>query len=307
MQRVLLVDDDDAVRLALEQLLTREGWEVVAAASVDDAERAFAARPCDVVLSDMVMPGKDAFDLLKELRKSDPRLAFVVLSGYLTDEKFKSVLQAGATDCLNKPCESDDLVRALCRAIVLRNCAPACTHPEQEHAISVQVPAQLKQRLSVIQHVDTAAQAGGFDLRRNRILMALDEAFSNAVIHGVGGNPKAIIQVSASFSAAGGVVTVSDSGPGFDPTLTEFMKDETHRQRGLYLIRAACDDVRWLGRGNICQMVFRQPAAHKDRSAKDSSTRVSAAHLTPARDPVSSTTSKQRKKAISTKIFAVRK
>jgi CheY-like chemotaxis protein len=301
MRRVLLVDDDDAVRLALAHVLTREGWDVAAASSVDEAERVFAERPCDVVLSDMVMPGKDAFDLLKQLRQSDSRLAFVVLSGYLTDVKFKAVLQAGATDCLHKPCESDDLFRALSRAIILRNCAPTNINPAQEHAISLQVPAQLKQRLEVISQVDTTAQAGGFDARRNRILMAVDEAFHNAVIHGAAGNAKTQIQISASFSAAGGVVTVSDSGPGFDPTLLEFLQDEAHRQRGLSLIRAACDDVRWLGRGNICQMVFRQPgtqtlAAHKAITHTKSASEKSVGETT-------KTMARQRKKAISTKIF----
>ncbi len=261
MRRVLLVDDDDAVRTALSMLLQREGWEVCACSSVDEAERIFTMAPCDVVLSDLVMPEKGAMELLALLRQLDSRLAFVVMSGYLTDERFKEVLHAGASDCLSKPCETDDLIRALTRAIVLRSSVQTQGGLSGDHAMVVSVPAQLKQRAAVMTQVDLAAQAGGFDLRRNRILMALDEAFTNAVVHGAGGNSKLSIEVRASFSKHGGVVTVSDPGPGFDPTLAEIVKDEAHRQRGLYLIRAACDDTRWIGRGNVCQMVFKQPPA----------------------------------------------
>lgn len=259
MRRVLLVDDDEAVRTALSLLLRREGWDVTVCTSVDEAERAFPQAPCDVVLSDLVMPGKGAMELLASLRRHDPRLAFVVMSGYLTDDRFKELLQAGASDCLAKPLATDDLVRALTRAIVLRSSVDQRGGVVGEHAMVLTVPAELKQRAAVMAQVDVAAQAGGFDLRRNRILMALDEAFTNAVIHGAQGNRQLTIEIRASFSQHGGVVTVSDPGPGFDPVLTEMVANEAHRRRGLYLLRAACDDARWLGRGNVCQMLFRQP------------------------------------------------
>ena len=259
MRRVLLVDDDEAVRTALTLLLQREGWEVTTCSGVDEAERVFPLTPCDVVLSDLVMPGKGALDLLPSLRQHDPRLAFVVMSGYLTDDRFKELLQAGASDCLAKPLETDDLVRALTRAIVLRSSVDQHNGVVGEHAMVLSVPAELKQRAAVMAQVDVAAKAGGFDPRRNRILMALDEAYTNAVVHGAQGNRALTIEIRASFSQHGGVVTVSDPGPGFDPMLMEMVADQAHRRRGLYLIRAACDDTRWLGRGNVCQMTFRQP------------------------------------------------
>lgn len=259
MRRVILVDDDDAVRTALTLLLQREGWEVTACSTVDEVERIFPLTPCDVVLSDLVMEGKGGMELLASLRVHDPRIAFVVMSGYLTDDRFKEILAAGASDCLAKPLETDDLVRALTRAIVLRSSVDQRNGVVGEHAMVLTVPAELKQRAAVMAQVDIAAQAGGFDLRRNRILMALDEAYTNAVIHGARGNRQLNIEIRASFSQHGGVVTVSDPGPGFDPVLTEMISDEAHRRRGLFLLRAACDDTRWIGRGNVCQMVFKQP------------------------------------------------
>jgi len=289
VRRVLLVDDDEAVRTALSLLLTREGWDVTACINVDEADRVFALSPCDVVLSDLVMPGKGGMELLASLRLHDPRLAFVVMSGYLTDDRFKELLQAGASDCLAKPMETDDLVRALTRAIVLRSSVEQRSSVVGEHAMVLTVPAELKQRAAVMAQVDVAAQAGGFDLRRNRILMALDEAYTNAVIHGAQGNRQLTIEVRASFSKHGGVVTVSDPGPGFDPILTEMVADEAHRRRGLYLLRAACDDTRWLGRGNVCQMVFRQPQPEESAAKRD----TTAVTLAPkARKRITTTSNK---------------
>lgn len=279
MRRVLLVDDDEAVRTALSLLLRREGWEVTVCASVDEGEQSFGQTPCDVVLSDLVMPGKGALELLTSLRKRDPHLAFVVMSGYLTDERFKELLQAGASDCLAKPLETDDLVRALTRAILLRSSIDEGGGVLGEHAMVLTVPAELQQRGGVLAQVDVAAQAGGFDPRRNRILMALDEAFTNAVIHGAQNDQHLTIEIRASFSQHGGVVTVSDPGPGFDPVLTEMVADEAHRRRGLYLLRAACDDARWLGRGNVCQMLFRQPLPEELLAKGDAAASILASKL----------------------------
>jgi|GEM_PF-413041 CheY-like chemotaxis protein/anti-sigma regulatory factor (Ser/Thr protein kinase) len=266
MNRVLLVEDDEAVRAVLALVLERAGWQVESVSGADAAEVRFAERPTDVVLSDLVMPGKGAMELLRALRQCDPRLAFVVMSGYLSDERFRDALQAGACDCLAKPCEADDLVLALDRALLLRASINTVAHLPGEHAIVVNLPASLTQRTAVLSQVDITAQAGGFDLRRNRILLALDEAFSNAVIHGASSDDTQSIEVRASFSQHGGVISVSDPGPGFDPAIAEIAKQASHRRRGLYLIRAACDDARWIGRGNVCQMIFRQPAADEGRA-----------------------------------------
>lgn len=279
MKRVLLVEDDDAVRAAVTQLLARAGWDVRPFADVDEAIRGYGARPCDVVLSDLVMPGRDALDLLAALRAHDPRLAFVVMSGYLTDERFREVLQAGASDCLAKPCEQEDMVRALSRAIVLRSSSAQPMTAAGEHAMVLNVPAKLNQLAAVLNQVDLTAQAGGFDLRRNRILLALDEAFTNAVLHGANADATLFIEVRASFSQHGGVVSVSDPGPGFDPALAEAIQDRAHRHRGLPLLRIACDDVRWIGRGNVCQMVFKQPPLDERHAAKQGDTTVMLAKL----------------------------
>ena len=66
MPRVLVVDDEPGVQESLRMLL-KDDCEVVLAASVDEALRALSAAPPDLVLLDLVMPGRSGFDLLSEL------------------------------------------------------------------------------------------------------------------------------------------------------------------------------------------------------------------------------------------------
>lgn len=262
MPSLLLVEDDEAVREALSAILIRAGWQVLAVDNADEAERRFAQQRTDVVLSDLVLPRRGALELLFALRQDDPQLAFVVMSGHLTMARVREVLVSGASDCLAKPCSTEILVRAMERAVMLRHTVLTGSVGEQvEFLVERTVTADLANRPDILRQVDEAAQVAGFDPRRNRILLALDEAFINAVQHGAMGDPGASIDVRASFSAHGGVVTVSDPGPGFDPMIAGYGSDDPHCRSGLFLIKAASDDVHWLGRGNVCQMVFRQPDA----------------------------------------------
>lgn len=257
---VLLVEDDATLRDALTGVLERSGWEVLAEANSTGAIKRFASHHVDVVLSDLLMPGGGGAALLEQLRLQDQHLAFMIMSGHLTIAKVRSLLIAGACDCLAKPVTSETLLRALDRALLLRRTltAPAA-HAITEQLIELTVPASAGRRSEVLRAVDDAAQAAGFDPRRNRILLALDEAFVNAVRHGAALDATASVTIRASFSVHGGVVTVSDPGPGFDPVIASAGQDVLQMRSGLFLIKAACDDVHWLGRGNVCQMVFRQP------------------------------------------------
>lgn len=274
MPSLLLVEDDAAVRDALGAILSRAGWTVVAVDNADEAERRFAQQQTDVVLSDLVMPRRGALELLQVLRSRDSHMAFVVMSGFLTMARVREILLAGSCDCLAKPCSSETLVRAMERALMLRRTVlTGQVRDQAEHLVEATVAADLAHRPGILQQVDEAAQVAGFDPRRNRILLALDEAFINAVQHGAQGDAAASITIRASFSAHGGVVTVSDPGPGFDPMIAGFGSEDPHQRSGLFLIKAASDDVHWLGRGNVCQMVFRQPGAsglHQPASTRTS-------------------------------------
>jgi two-component system, cell cycle sensor histidine kinase and response regulator CckA len=91
--RVLLVEDEDVVRSFAVRALSRQGYEVLEAASgveaVEIMER--EAHRVDIVVSDVIMPEMDGPTLLKELRKTNPSLKFIFVSGY-PDDAFKKSL-----------------------------------------------------------------------------------------------------------------------------------------------------------------------------------------------------------------------
>jgi two-component system OmpR family response regulator len=111
--RVLVVEDDadsrDAIRLTLEA----SGANVVAAASASEALAALAARPCDIVVSDLAMPEQSGFWLITKIRQLFPRRHVPVIA--VTGHPFPSdgVLRAGFDDVMQKPPDPD----ALCAAV----------------------------------------------------------------------------------------------------------------------------------------------------------------------------------------------
>src|SRR5260370_20783908 len=83
MARVLLAEDDDAVRSMLQAALERDGFEVVAVANVREALSRIAAENFDVLLSDLHMPhAGDGFTVVSAMRHTHPKAATLVLSGY---------------------------------------------------------------------------------------------------------------------------------------------------------------------------------------------------------------------------------
>jgi DNA-binding response OmpR family regulator len=108
--RVLVVDDEPGVRESIRMILRGE-CEVATAESVEAALSALAAAPADLVLLDLVMPGRGGFDLLAELsrRKNPPPV--LVLTATRLEETAQEARARGAADCLRKPFEVEALRR----------------------------------------------------------------------------------------------------------------------------------------------------------------------------------------------------
>src|ERR1700752_1474659 len=109
--RILVVDDQPSIAGLMSQLLTIRGYSVVTAANADQAEAEVRQQAPDLILSDVMMPGKSGYEFCRDL-KSDPatRLIPVVLITGLTDSSDKvRGIEAGADDFLNKPVLAEEL------------------------------------------------------------------------------------------------------------------------------------------------------------------------------------------------------
>jgi two-component system nitrogen regulation response regulator NtrX len=115
--RVLVVDDEAAIRRSLAGILADEGYD---AALAEDGERALAAvreRPPDLVLLDIAMPGRDGIEILEELRRAHPALPVVMMSGHGTIETAVRATQLGAFDFVEKPLSLDKLLLTVRHAL----------------------------------------------------------------------------------------------------------------------------------------------------------------------------------------------
>jgi CheY-like chemotaxis protein len=116
---ILIVDDDETDRLGLAAALRSDGHEIVTAEDGDAALEVYLSRPVHVVVTDMVMPGRDGLSLISALREIDPRASIVAVSG-----KSRSQLEAskvfGALSVLAKPIDPEALSAAVREAVAAR-------------------------------------------------------------------------------------------------------------------------------------------------------------------------------------------
>jgi DNA-binding response OmpR family regulator len=121
--RILLVDDNEPVRVALQLALEANGFEVVAAANVNAALRhiAMSVKPFDVLLSDLQMPGKgDGLTVASAMRHSNPAAITLVMSGYPEMSAAAAAILLQADHVLVKPLEIQPLIDLIREKLVDR-------------------------------------------------------------------------------------------------------------------------------------------------------------------------------------------
>jgi len=112
-ERVLIVDDDDALRESLAMLLSAEGYDLVSAANGEEALVRLDETPVDVILCDLRMPGIDGFDLIPQLGRRLPGVPVILMSAHGTTDLAIEAIERGAYDYLAKPFQPSELLLML--------------------------------------------------------------------------------------------------------------------------------------------------------------------------------------------------
>jgi DNA-binding NtrC family response regulator len=118
--RVLLVDDEKDFIESLSQRLQIRGFDVQTALSGDDALHLIREIDFDVVVLDVMMPGKDGIETLGEIKTIRPLLQVIMLTGHATVETAIEGMKLGAYDYLMKPTETGDLVVKITKSHALK-------------------------------------------------------------------------------------------------------------------------------------------------------------------------------------------
>jgi len=126
MARILIIDDDEAVRRATAILLEVNGFEVEAVADGKSGINAVKDRRFDIVIVDMFMTGMNGLETTKAIRQLHPNLPIIAASGFMFGRtcpnmpEFDSMTtESGATSTLYKPFRPNDLLQAIQKAISL--------------------------------------------------------------------------------------------------------------------------------------------------------------------------------------------
>jgi DNA-binding NtrC family response regulator len=108
--RMLLVDDEDDFRTTLANRLKLRKIDITDAASGSEAIELVKQKPFDVAVIDVKMPGVDGIETLAEIKKIDPSIEVIMLTGHASIESGMESMKIGAYDYVMKPCDIDELL-----------------------------------------------------------------------------------------------------------------------------------------------------------------------------------------------------
>jgi len=109
-KRILVVDDEEALRATISQVLADEGYTVTVAANGAEALEIYQKEPFCLVMTDIVMPQFSGIELLNAIKAINPGAQIIVMTSYASLDTALAALRAGAYDYLTKPFEDIDLI-----------------------------------------------------------------------------------------------------------------------------------------------------------------------------------------------------
>ena len=115
--RLLVVDDEENLRITTAAILEKEGYTVHTAASGNEAIALLADTDYDLVLTDLHMEGGEGLAVLNEIRRNSPFTISIVLTGFASVESAIAALQEGAYDYLVKPCDIETMKHTIRRGV----------------------------------------------------------------------------------------------------------------------------------------------------------------------------------------------
>jgi serine/threonine-protein kinase RsbW len=239
-RRILIVDNNDELRVLLEQALRQLGHEVVAAAERDKALRRDDLDSFDLIISD--------------------------LSDAEVNESVKA-FKMGAANYLRLPYNRDELREIVEKTLSYKlRCVDnreLLSHVHEK--IEFELPSDLALMNGVLEYLqERVSKLGLIRPDRSNLFVALDEAFVNAVKHGNKNDPSKLLRITAELSPNEASFTVEDEGEGFDIREIPDPCDPANlfrtSGRGVLLIYNIMDEVEYNAQGNRVKMVKRPEA-----------------------------------------------
>ena len=259
-RRVLIVDNNDELRVSLAGVLDKLGLEVVATGERTDALARGDLDEFDLIISDLT---EDASPVSELQRK---HLLMSLPSGPLEADVIKA-FKMGTANYLRAPYNKDELRELIEQTLSykLRYIDDPSVIPHLHEKIEFELPSDLSLMNGVLQYLlERVAKMGLIKPERSNLFIALDEAFVNAVKHGNKNDPNKLVRITAELSPREASFTVEDEGEGFNvkeiPDTCDPANLFKSSGRGVLLIYNIMDEVEYNAQGNRVKMVKRPDA-----------------------------------------------
>jgi len=120
-KRILVVDDEEIVRYSLVNILKTHDYEVEGVPSAEDALKLLYDKTFHLVLTDLILEGMGGLELLENVKVISPRTLVIVITGYGSIKTAVTALRLGVYDYLLKPCDENELILRVRRALEMQS------------------------------------------------------------------------------------------------------------------------------------------------------------------------------------------
>lgn len=111
--KILVVDDDPVVIQSCQRVLEAEGMQIHSATTVEAGEAMLSVEIFDMMLTDIKMPARDGFEMIRRAKQIRPDMPILMMTGYLTPETVETGRRLGADNCIAKPFTPEELTEAV--------------------------------------------------------------------------------------------------------------------------------------------------------------------------------------------------
>ncbi|HKV35589.1 MAG TPA: ATP-binding protein [Pyrinomonadaceae bacterium] len=259
-RRILIVDNNDELRLLLEKVLGQLGHEVVVTGERKKALRRDDLDSFDLIISDLSEAEVNGQPISELHRK---HLVTPLTKNGTTPEIIKA-FKMGAANYLRSPYNQEEMREIVEKTLAykLRYVDDAKVLSYVHEKIEFELPSDLALMNGVLEYLqDRVAKLGLIKPERSNLFVALDEAFVNAVKHGNKNDPTKLVRITAELTPQEASFTVEDEGEGFDINQIPDPCDPANlfrtSGRGVLLIYNIMDEVEYNAQGNRVKMVKR--------------------------------------------------
>ena len=265
---VLVVDDDREVLSTLSEILSELRVNPITAIDGAEAIENIKTRKIDLIITDLMMPNMDGFELIQKTRQLNINIPIAVISGHGEVKNVVSALSRGAYNFITKPFTIKEIESIVKRGLRLREFSLG-THRLLEgikNYTEMNIPSYPHLLPSAALYVVRECQWRGVEdeAMLSNISICIDELLNNAMIHGNDLDETKKIYAKFVFDQEKLTLSVEDEGNGFDykNLLTEFSEDSQTlpTKRGLFIVNYLMDELSFNEKGNkVTTVKYLQP------------------------------------------------